>query len=370
MWATEGSKVTATATAKAKATATAKAPAVTEAGCDLAACDLAGRDTLPTEYACAADLVRGELGAGRSVHLECSREAMREALAATKDAAGPRRTAFYLEDDGGFDRDTVRSYLRFFARLAGDGAAASEALDRFALRRHAGMLVSKLTAEERVLLSFARMSLFDPEVCFCERPLLELGPDARQVVLGWIGARSEAGTLFVTCGQPLREALLMPGRAFWEEEGRFHAAEVDEGGEGGSGAAASSDAAGGSDEGVAPFDGDEFRVCKIAVKAGDVTLLLDPREIDFVESANRVNYASVRGELYPTALTMDELEAELERFGFFRCHRSYIVNVQKVAKVERYTRNTYNLVLSDAHHSSLPLSKGRAEEMRERFRWR
>ena len=115
---------------------------------------------------------------------------------------------------------------------------------------------------------------------------------------------------------------------------------------------------------------DEVRVCKIAAKAGEATLLLDPREIDFIESANRVNYASVRGELYPTALTMDELEATLERFGFFRCHRSYIVNVQKVSRVERYTRNTFNLVLSDAPHTSLPLSKGRADQMRERFNWR
>ncbi|WP_304902776.1 LytTR family DNA-binding domain-containing protein, partial [Adlercreutzia caecimuris] len=57
-------------------------------------------------------------------------------------------------------------------------------------------------------------------------------------------------------------------------------------------------------------------------------------------------------------------------FGFFRCHRSYIVNVQKVARVERYTRNTFNLVLSDAAHTSLPLSKGRAEAMRDRYGWK
>ena len=52
------------------------------------------------------------------------------------------------------------------------------------------------------------------------------------------------------------------------------------------------------------------------------------------------------------------------RDGFFRCHRSYIVNVQRVAKVERFTRNSFNLTLSDAAHSFIPLAKGRAEEMR------
>lgn len=311
-------------------------------------------ETLATDYATIEDLIAAEVGAAqRSVHLECSRDTSRRARAAVQAAQGARRGAYLLEGEGGFDRDTARSYLRFFARLAGrDAAAVEEALEHFGLGSCARAQVVSLSAEQRALLGFARMSLFQPEICFCERPLMDLGAEARSLVLSWIGERHEAGTVFVTVGQPLREALLMPGRAFWEEEERLRAAELEETSDG--------------DDGFQ----DEVRVCKIAAKAGDATLLLDPRDIDFIESANRVNYASVRGELYPTSLTMDELEAELERFGFFRCHRSYIVNVQKVARVERYTRNTFNLVLSDAAHTSLPLSKGRAEAMRDRYGWK
>lgn len=311
-------------------------------------------DTLPTDYPSIEALIRCEVHDGRrSVHVECGRDVSRRAREAVRALGDARRAAYFLEDEGGFDRDTPRSYLRLFARLAGrDAAAADEALECFGLGEAARAKVSKLTSEQRALLGFARMSLGDPELCFCERPLLELGPEARALVLGWIAERYEAGTVFVTVGEPLREALLMPGRAFWEEGGRLTVAEVEE-----------------DDTGTdAAFD--EVRVCKIAAKAGNVTLLLDPRDIDFIESANRVNYASVRGELYPTSLTMDELEGELGRFGFFRCHRSYIVNVQKVSRVERYTRNTFNLVLSDAAHTSLPLSKGRADEMRERYGWK
>lgn len=312
-------------------------------------------ETFPTEYPSIEELIRAEAGqACRSVHVECARETSLRARQAAIAVQGARRGAYFLEDDGGFDRDTVRSYLRFFTRLAGrDSAAAEDALAHFALEESARTLVAKLTSEQRALLSFARMSLFEPELCFCERPLLNLGAASRALVLAWIAERHEAGTVFVTVGQPLREALLLPGRAFWEEEGRLIAADVEE--------------AGAEEEDIFP---DEVRVCKIAAKAGDATLLLDPRDIDFIESANRVNYASVRGELYPTSLTMDELEAELTRFGFFRCHRSYIVNVQKVSRVERYTRNTFNLVLSDAVHTSLPLSKGRAEAMRDRYGWK
>ena len=312
-------------------------------------------ETLAAEYPCIESLVRVEAGEERSsVHVECARETSLRARKAAVEIKGARRAAFFLEGEGGFDRDTVRSYLRFFARLAGrDKKAFEDALSRFGLEEVVRISVAKLSTEQRALLAFARMSLFEPELCFCERPLLDLGASSRSCVLDWIAERHEAGTVFVTVGQPLREALLMPGKAFWEEEGRLFAADTD-----------------GAERGDQDDLVDEVRVCKIVVKAGNAVLLLDPRDIDFIESANRVNYASVRGELYPTTRTMDELEHELCRFGFFRCHRSYIVNVQKVARVERYTRNTFNLVLSDVAHTSLPLSKGRAEAMRERYGWK
>ena len=202
-------------------------------------------------------------------------------------------------------------------------------------------------------MNFARMSLFEPEVVFCERPLGDITPDARGLVQAWLGQVVESGGVVITAGEPLREALLMPGAAFYEEDGRFSEAQTDDG-----------------EEDPAEYAGDEVRVFKVPAKSGDATLLFDPREVDFVESANRANFVSVRGELYPVQMTLDELESELERYGFFRCHRSYIVNVQKVAKVERFTRNSFNLTLADAAQTQIPLAKGRADEMRERYGWR
>ena len=299
------------------------------------------------DYATVGELIAGETG--RSLHIECGREASRRALEAVEQVYGRRRRACYLESDRGFDRDTVRSYLTLFSRLAGGAVSPASAAAHFGLKDRMRTKLSHLTAEERALANFARLTLGEPEVVFCERPLIDLGPEARSLVLGWIAGEVERGTVFITVGEPLREALLMPGDAWWEEDGRFFPAQT-------------ADEAEGDDGPV--FAGDEVRVCKVQARSGSSTLLFDPREVDFVESVNRQNYVSVRGELYPTPSTLDELERELVRYGFFRCHRSYIVNVQRVAKVERFTRNSFNLTLSDAAHSSIPLAKGRAEEMR------
>ena len=47
------------------------------------------------------------------------------------------------------------------------------------------------------------------------------------------------------------------------------------------------------------------------------------------------------------ALTLSELEVRLTGFGFFRCHRSYLVNLQRVREVITWTRNSFSLILDD-----------------------
>lgn len=293
-----------------------------------------------------------ETRANESVHLECSRETVDRAVRFVHEWYARRRCAFYLITDRGFDRETVRSYLKFFARLAGGAVSADDALAHFGLSPAARTPVKKLNPEQRALMNFARMSLFEPEVVFCERPLADVTPATRGIVTAWMGTVVDGGGILITAGEPLREALLMPGAAFYEEDGRLFEAQTSV-----------------SEDNEGEYAGDEVRVFKLPARVDSATLLLDPREVDFVESVNRQNFASVRGELYPVALTLDELETELERFGFFRCHRSYIVNVQKVTKVERFTRNSFNLTLADARATQIPLAKGRAEAMRERYGW-
>ena len=105
-------------------------------------------------------------------------------------------------------------------------------------------------------MNFARMSLFEPEVVFCERPLGDITPDTRGLVQAWLGQVVESGGIVITAGEPLREALLMPGTAFYEEDGCFHQAQTDEG-EAGSNAP--------------EYAGDEVRVFKVPAKSGDAT---------------------------------------------------------------------------------------------------
>ena len=99
------------------------------------------------DYNSVEELIQGELN--KSIHLECGRETSRSVLAAVRSFYQKKRCAFYLESDKGFERDTVHSYLKFFARLAGSKITAKEVIDHFGLNKKKNTSVLKLTPEER-----------------------------------------------------------------------------------------------------------------------------------------------------------------------------------------------------------------------------
>ena len=94
-------------------------------------------------------------------------------------------------------------------------------------------------------------------------------------------------------------------------------------------------------------------------------ILVHPVDILYVEAQeNRAVLLTVDGHL-PTQFTLTELEKRLARSGFFRAHRSYLVNLQHVREVIPYTRDSYILKLKDSQETEIPLSKSAARELRE-----
>ena len=72
-------------------------------------------------------------------------------------------------------------------------------------------------------------------------------------------------------------------------------------------------------------------------------------------------------EQYVGAFRMGDLEERLGKFGFFRCHRSYIVNMQKVRELVKWTRNSYSLKLESYPKTDIPLSKAKISELKSMY---
>ena len=64
-------------------------------------------------------------------------------------------------------------------------------------------------------------------------------------------------------------------------------------------------------------------------------------------------------------MTLSDLEDKLKHFGFFRCHRSYLVNLQRINELVSYSKNSYALILKKPKETLLPLSRSRLDSLRQ-----
>lgn len=103
---------------------------------------------------------------------------------------------------------------------------------------------------------------------------------------------------------------------------------------------------------------------KIPVKVDEKVVLVNPADILYADAVGgRSTLHTSQGELL-SQFTIGELEERLGRSGFFRAHRSYLVNLQHVKEVIPYTRNSFSLRLNDKDGTEIPLSKAAASELR------
>lgn len=106
---------------------------------------------------------------------------------------------------------------------------------------------------------------------------------------------------------------------------------------------------------------------KIPAKVDEKMILFAPPEIDYIESQEGKAMIVVNNESYAIESTLTEVEKKLEVYGFYRCHRSYIVNLQKVREIITWSKNTYSLRINDEAQSTIPLSRTKIQAIQEKF---
>lgn len=100
---------------------------------------------------------------------------------------------------------------------------------------------------------------------------------------------------------------------------------------------------------------------KIPCESNGRIILVDVNKISFCYSEGEKNYVRTHKETYCTTKTLQEL---MEKTNFFRCHRSYIVNLEKVNEVYSWFNGTYKLIINDKEGSEIPVSRSHVKEIK------
>jgi DNA-binding LytR/AlgR family response regulator len=108
---------------------------------------------------------------------------------------------------------------------------------------------------------------------------------------------------------------------------------------------------------------------KIGVERKGRILLLDPDEIVYCKAENKsVRVCTDRCcfNLWGLA-SLDELENKLCGHGFFRAHRSFLVNLARIKEMASWFNGRYILTVTDASATEVPVSRRRVKALKDKL---
>ncbi|HBI09505.1 MAG TPA: DNA-binding response regulator [Franconibacter pulveris] len=92
-------------------------------------------------------------------------------------------------------------------------------------------------------------------------------------------------------------------------------------------------------------------------------IVTDINDIYYAEAHEKMTFVYTRREAYVMPINITEFCSRLPEAHFFRCHRSYCVNLNKIREIEPWFNNTYILRLRDLDFQ-VPVSRSKVKEFR------
>jgi two-component system LytT family response regulator/two-component system response regulator LytT len=108
---------------------------------------------------------------------------------------------------------------------------------------------------------------------------------------------------------------------------------------------------------------------KIVVRSGGRNLIVDAADIVYAtieDGLITVVTTTVEGQA--NYKTIEELQSSLDATLFWRAHRSYLVNINRIREVIPWFKSSYQLRMDDKKGSEIPVSRVQTRRLRELFR--
>lgn len=110
----------------------------------------------------------------------------------------------------------------------------------------------------------------------------------------------------------------------------------------------------------------EYRQDKLLVKGKESMSFIHIPDIILIQRENNSTVIYTEKDAYVTSASMSELEKKLDPEQFMRSHKSYIINLSRIRKIEPYGRWTYVVHFQGRKEDAL-LTAEKFEEIKKRF---
>ena len=105
---------------------------------------------------------------------------------------------------------------------------------------------------------------------------------------------------------------------------------------------------------------------KLVVKSGNRMVLVDSSDIIYAtieDGVIRIVTKDLDGQ--SNFRTVEELQGNLDPNIFWRVHRSYLVNINRIKEVVPWFKSSYQLKMQDRQETAIPVSRAQTRKLRE-----
>lgn len=246
-------------------------------------------------------------------------------------------------------RLTVEELITFLIKVTERNDRLALLMDYFSLKEERKVKIKDLSSSKRMYVTLLRAFFAHQPILVLEEPYFYLEEEDRHHFKRILDDLSKEKQILILTSN-LEDAMISCDAIYRLNALGFHPLDIRDSEE--------------DKQEVPEQDRANITLQKIYTRRNDKVILFDPPEVDYIESLDGSILVHVGGENYVCVLTLAELEQRLLNFGFFRCHRSYIVNLQKVREIITWTKNSYSLRLNTGKDAVVPLSRSKLQELK------
>ncbi|MBN3523656.1 LytR/AlgR family response regulator transcription factor [Paenibacillus apiarius] len=103
---------------------------------------------------------------------------------------------------------------------------------------------------------------------------------------------------------------------------------------------------------------------RINLLKNDKYIVTDSDDIYYAEAQEKVTNVFTKSGIYTMPMSISDFHAMLPQDRFYRCHRSYTVNLSQIHEIVPWFNNTYLLRLRDMD-AKVPVSRSKVKEFRQ-----
>jgi two-component system, LytTR family, response regulator LytT len=105
---------------------------------------------------------------------------------------------------------------------------------------------------------------------------------------------------------------------------------------------------------------------KLLLRSGTRNLIVDPQELIYATiDSGVITLVTGQAEGQSSFRTLEELVGSLDPDVFWRAHRSFVVNINRIREVVPWFKSTYQLKMDDKKSSEIPVSRMQSRRLRE-----